>query len=237
MKQILILLLVLIAGLAACTGPDDDDKLGHNIEMESPGISQFGEFEGDWILNNEKIDTAKLIVTEHSFIVRQPSEPLIKYAAKEFIDNPQIVFEKMNNASSFEEINDNNGFDLSDLVVEASNDLYCWFYEPQGYSANKSYNAFSSSSYATQTDFKIIRGTMYYVLKNEKATFGYLSIMTDKPMVAVFDRNTQLWTIRITLNKLSYVIGGDTYETIVDLSSPVDLLFVTTKKVREYKSE
>ena len=75
---------------------------------------------------------------------------------------------------------------------------------------------------------------MYYDLKNEKATFGYLSIMTDKPMVAVFDRNTQLWTIRITLNKLNYVIGGDTYETIVDLSSPVDLLFVTTKKVREY---
>ena len=126
MKQILILLLVLIAGLAACTGPDDDDKLGHNVEMESPGISQFGEFEGDWILNNEKIDTAKLVVTENLLIVREPSEPLIKYAAKEFIDNPQIVFEKMNNASSFEEINDNNGFDLSDLVVEASNDLYCW---------------------------------------------------------------------------------------------------------------
>lgn len=233
MKQKIILLLVLIAGLAACTGSDDDNQLGHNVEMESPGISQYGEFEGDWILNNEKIDTAKLVVTEHSLIVREPSEPLIKYAAKEFTDNPQIDFKKLYNASSF----DNNGFDLSDLVVEASNDLYCWIYEPQGYSENKLYNAFSSSPYAGQTDYRIVRGTMYYDLKNEKATFGYLSIMTDKPMVAVFDRNTQLWTIRITLNKLHYVIGGDTYETIVDLSSPVDLLFVTTKKIKEYKSE
>lgn len=236
MKQKIILLLVLIAGLTACT-KDDDVKANNYGEMASPGISQYGEFEGDWILNNEKVDTAKLVVTEHSLIVREPSEPLIKYAAKEFIDNPQIDSKKLYNASLFGQIYDNNGFDLSNLVVEASNDLYCWLYEPQGYSENKLYNAFSSSTYATQTDFRIVRGTMYYDLKNEKATFGYLSIMTDKPMVAVFDRNTQLWTIRITLNKLHYVIGGDTYETIVDLSSPVDLLFVTTKKVREHKSE
>jgi len=236
MKQKIILLLVLIAGLTACT-KDNDDISNNAAEILSPGISQYGEFEGDWILNNEKIDTAKLVVTENLLIVREPSEPLIKYAAKEFIDNPQIDFKKMNYSSSFGQINDKDGFDLSDLVVEASNDLYCWIYEPQGYSENKLYNAFSSSPYAGQTDYRIVRGTMYYDLKNEKATFGYLSIMTDKPMVAVFDRNTQLWTIRITLNKLHYVIGGDTYETIVDLSSPVDLLFVTTKKVREHKSE
>jgi hypothetical protein len=90
MKQKIILLLVLIAGLTACT-KDDDDIANNYVEMASPGISQYGEFEGDWILNNEKVDTAKLVVTEHSLIVREPSEPLIKYAAKNLLTIHRLI--------------------------------------------------------------------------------------------------------------------------------------------------
>ena len=90
MKQKLIILMVLVAGLAACTKEVDGDinNLQKQIDMPWDNIDvykfMFGEYEGVWVVDQQEIDTAKLTVTNAYFMVRYPLGYLVnKYFGKE----------------------------------------------------------------------------------------------------------------------------------------------------------
>lgn len=229
MNQKLFLLIVLIAGLAACTKDDGDDisKNKSEIETDSSIGMQLGEFEGDWILNQKKIETDTLTVLEQTVVVKLPSEPLLRYVVRTI---PNVI---------------------DDLRFEVSPNLrHIFRYELQGYSENKSYSSLlpkdqsysnlyylydGSNNLIIPTTYLVASGTMYYDIgNNEEVKHGYYSVLTDKPMLAIFDRDTRLWTLKITLNKLRIIKEGDTNEIIWDLSSPIELLFVATKKIKGY---
>ena len=233
MKQKLFLLMVLMVGLVACSKDEDDsDNLQIDI-YKSDNLNNLGmgEFVGDWILNNKKIETDTLTVLEQTFFVKSPSESLLRYAVNTI---PNVIDE---------------------MRFEVSNTIHGLYYELQGYSENKAYSnlynldesfssssdynlydAFSSSPYITPTVYSVASGIMYFNIgDDEEISDGYYSVLTDKPMLAIFYKDTCLWTLKITLNKLSIIKEGD--EIIIDLSSPIELLFVTTKKIKDIKPE
>ncbi len=75
---------------------------------------------------------------------------------------------------------------------------------------------------------------MYYIDNNVKIDPCHLSLFTNEPILSFFYRDTNLWVIQITLNKLYYQI--DYNDIIVDLESPLELIYVATKKVRNIES-
>ena len=224
MKQKIILLLVLIAGLTACSKDDGDDymsdknALAYNNAPDS--FSQIGEFEGYWILKNKKIETDTLTVFQQTIIVPIPSEPLLEYIVRAI---PNSI--------------DGMRYDIS------PNLRYIFLYGPQGYSENKSYSNLYNmydgfSSLIAPTTYLVANGTMYYDTgNNEEAIYGYYYISTDLPMLAIFDKDTLLWTLKITMNKVRYIKNGETNEEIMDLLTPLELFFVTTKKIKDIKPE
>ncbi len=214
MKQKIILLMVLLAGFTACSKDDGDDDVSAAYELKADILMGIGEYEGDWILNNKQIEKDTLTVLEHSLIVKFPSERLLRYVVGTI---PSA---------------------LDEVRFEYSNSYHCFDYELQGNSENKSYSnlydASSSSPYMKQTVYSVANGTMYYNGGiDEEIKHGYYSVLTDVPMLAIYDKVMHLWTLKITVNKLTILKDGDTNEIITDLSSPVELLFVTTKKIKK----
>lgn len=73
------ILVLLVAGLVACTKSEDDGLNINQSQIEHFYSSdiELGEFEGVWVVDQQEIDTAKLTVTENAFLVRFPDEYLI----------------------------------------------------------------------------------------------------------------------------------------------------------------
>lgn len=95
MKQKLMLLMVLVVGLAACTKEVNEDKnvlQGQKDEGEffdqEKYARAFGEFEGVWVVDQQEIDTTKLTVTKYFFQVRFPLEYFVNFA----YDNAEFKF-------------------------------------------------------------------------------------------------------------------------------------------------
>jgi len=87
-----MILVLLVAGLVACTKEDDND-FQNNIEAnpEFTFNQLLGEYEGVWVVDQQEIDTAKLTVTENSFLVRFPEEYLIGKAFYDIAYSPSGV--------------------------------------------------------------------------------------------------------------------------------------------------
>ena len=85
MKQKLMLLMVLVAGLAACT-KDDAEAATDDITLQKLVLGSYGEFEGVWVVDQQEIDTAKLTVTKDYLQVRYPVEYLVKKAYKNEVE-------------------------------------------------------------------------------------------------------------------------------------------------------
>ena len=214
MKQKLILLMVLIAGLAACS-KDEESYDYSKYAVDSEIIVQYGEFEGDWILNQQKIETDTLTVTHDHFFVKAPSVPLIKYAVKEL--------------SKTENSYETDTPMMPNVKIETTYGSHIWPYEHQGYSSNNTYfNVEGLKSTVTQTYCTIANG----MVNNVTGSFSFiLSVCTDQPMVAVFNRDTNLWTLKMTLTIIKYNISGVDGEQTINLQLPAELLFVATKKL------
>ena len=229
MKQKLFLLMVLVAGLVACTKDEDTQ----DIEIEELSIeNEYVEFEGNWILNNVTIETDTLTVMDDHFFVRTPSVPLIKYAVNELSNNslflPDIENKAYNGKADQSEYT-TGPFIYYYVNVEATYGSHIWPYDFQGYSLNNAYyNVDGLKSDVTQTYYIIANGLVNYYGDNKSYN---LSICTDQPMVAVFNKDTHLWTLKMTFTKINYHISGVDGENTMDLQSPAEVLFVETKKL------
>lgn len=224
MKQKLFLLMVLVAGLVACSKDEDEKNVYQrglaNNHMNYLGI---GEFEGDWIFNNVKVGTDTIKVLPELIYVNVPEDILLRYVATEYVKSLIFNSEQSNDGiNAAAQINDGL---FSDLKVQSSNPRY-WFYESQGYSDNTAYFNYNLPEIP---EVRFVTGLIEYKGGNVNKTW-YLSFSTDKPIVAVYNKDTNLWTLKITLNKIiDYKDDGD--KNTMDLQSPAELLFVATKKL------
>ena len=79
MKLKLCLLMMLVAGLVACSGGDDGLE-AYDPQLNVPVNEGIGEFEGEWIIDQQVVDTARLVMTNEHFQLRLPEEQLLRYA-------------------------------------------------------------------------------------------------------------------------------------------------------------
>jgi hypothetical protein len=88
-----MILVLLVAGLAACTKSEDDGLNINQSQIEHFYSSdiELGEFEGVWVVDQQEIDTAKLTVTENTFLVRFPERYLINKAFYDIAYDPSEV--------------------------------------------------------------------------------------------------------------------------------------------------
>ena len=245
MKQKLFLLMVLVAGLVACSKDEDESNVYQrglaNNHMNYLGI---GEFEGDWILNNEKIGTGSLEVYEIYVILVPPSDTLINYALQLLkekvvcIPGVNIYDAKINESfnSANGELNHYGYMMMYDAKPYVSDDEALLLYKPQGYSGNKNYFEISGGVICSGYIYYDEEAD-YYQFNQKYLTQRSLGLITDQPVVAIYDKDTELWTARIALTKLGYYDMQVNIHTIIDLPSPIYLTFVATKKVRDLLPE
>lgn len=202
MKQKLLLLMLLVAGLAACTKEVDGDinNLRSQIDIPWDHLEDYalGEYEGVWIVDKREIDTAKLTVTKFFFYVRFPEEFLI------------------NNA----------GYDIKEY--KPTGELYqCMYsiYAVNGYSPSKAY-----------FDFNVLQSSQFpKMIGEEKAAAekyaGNTAFRDTAVGVAYFDILTNLWTLKVTLDKAEQ-IGADGFPRLLDIT-PITLVYIARKKISE----
>lgn len=250
MKQKLFLLLVLVAGLVACSKDDGESNKIRNADEDFPEGSNYlgvGEFEGDWILNNEKIGTGRLEVYGIYVILVPPSDTLINYALQ-LLKEKVVCIPGVNiyDAEINESFNSTNGevnhygyMMMYDAKLYVKDDKALLLYKPQGYSGNKNYFEFSGGGINSISNGNIYydEEAEYYQFNQMYLTQRVLSLCTDQPIVAVYDTDTGLWTAKITLTKLVYYDMQVNIDIITDLPSPLYLTFVATKKVRDLLPE
>ena len=79
MRMKLIIIMLLAIGIVACTKGDVDDDIQKSASDNAIITNMsIGEFEGEWVFDEQVLDTAKLTVTRQSFEVRLPVEALLK---------------------------------------------------------------------------------------------------------------------------------------------------------------
>ena len=228
MKQKLILLMVLIAGLAACSKDEDGDYYAENA-VDSENIAQYGEFEGDWILDQQVIGSAILVVTDKHFLLNLPEEQLLKYALS-LLTADGIVNIPDNSSITF--VFDSKKEEQSEEKYASDNSIVSqWGYQLQGNSENNSYFEFDNTKLDLpyQPGYMVTHGWVNVSDENGEKHKWELAFFSNEPIVGIFNRDNQLWVIKITLNNIFYDdMNGYYFRT---LQSPPVLIFVAREKL------
>ena len=220
MKQKLFLLLMLVVALAACTKDDEhDDYMSEASSTDSmkPKVTnsdnpvkpnyELGTFEGEWILDQQ--------------VISQPDTIFVKEDNKrrylvDFVIPGDIPILKALEALGME-----------NAEYTPSNYLRHLYLNPQGISENKTYYDLFFIDYNTITGdgpIPAIYGELYNDVDHSKKV-GYIMLMSDNHNKAIYDSETGLWTLKITI---SQILSFDNY---CDLPSPLVLLFVAKKRL------
>lgn len=214
MKQKLFLLLMLVVALAACTKDDENDN--YASEAPEPRVPngddsvntnyEFGNFEGEWILDQQ--------------VISQPDTIFVKEVNKRFLVD-FVVPGDIPILKALEILG------MKDAEYTPSNYLRHLYLNPQGISDNKTYYDLFFIDYNAITGdgpIPAIYGELYNDVDHSKKV-GYIMLMSDNHNKAIFDSETGLWTLKITI---SQILSFDNY---CDLPSPLVLLFVAKKRL------
>lgn len=210
MKQKLILLLVLIASLAACTKDDGDDYISENnpaaYNNASDSFSQFGEFEGRWLYAyGADAMGYKLTVTEKNVQVAFPENELLI-----FIDS---------NLWRFPE------YQKLDIIgrrpIEQQPITHTFHYEKVGISDYLLYYNFyydDLPQYSEKGEGYVVINGKLDVLRNDysRSTLNF-GILSDKPGVLIYNMRSHFWILTLKITKI-YIEDGEE-KLILDLQS------------------
>ncbi len=225
MKQKLFLLLMLVVALAACTKDDDEyDDYASEAPPTNPTesntssnndseklVSELGTFEGEWILDQQVISQPDTIFVEE----------IDKRYYVDFVIPDEIPILKALEAIGIE----NAEYSPISLLPHFLRHLRL---NPQGISENKKYYDLSFIDIDGMKGGDItpaIYGNLYYAADHSRRD-DYIILMSDWLNVAIYDSETGLWTLKITIRQV--YLSGIYY---CDLPSPLVLLFVTKKRL------
>ena len=225
MKQKLFLLLMLVVALAACTKDDDEyDDYASEAPPTNPTesntssnndseklVSELGTFEGEWILDQQVISQPDTIFVEE----------IDKRYYVDFVIPDEIPILKALEAIGIE----NAEYSPISLLPHFLRHLRL---NPQGISENKKYYDLSFIDIDGMKGGDItpaIYGNLYYAADHSRRD-DYIILMSDWLNVAIYDLETGLWTLKITIRQV--YLSGIYY---CDLPSPLVLLFVAKKRL------
>lgn len=225
MKQKLFLLLMLVVALAACTKDDDEyDDYASEAPPTNPTesntssnndseklVSELGTFEGEWILDQQVISQPDTIFVEE----------IDKRYYVDFVIPDEIPILKALEAIGIE----NAEYSSISLLPHFLRHLRL---NPQGISENKKYYDLSFIDIDGMKGGDItpaIYGNLYYAADHSRRD-DYIILMSDWLNVAIYDSETGLWTLKITIRQV--YLSGIYY---CDLPSPLVLLFVAKKRL------
>ena len=231
MKQKIFLLILLLAGLIACTKDDTkDDIQKHTEDAVFIRMIGSGEFEGEWIFDEHVVDTATLRVKDYMINVLPPYA-LIQYAKTLILNNVADITEK--DYEDYSKYYDDYLIESirPDSVVLTSFPIVIVCNKAQGYSAQNTY--FYENTTSVSNPRSIAEGFTYN--SDNKRYTGYIIVVTEEPILAVYNYETNLWSLKITLNKVyfSKMGSGDHVERIWDFPTPHELIYVAKRKVRD----
>ena len=219
MKQKLFLLLMLVVALAACTKDDDeyDDYVSEapptdSVEPKvtnSDNPSQLGNFEGEWILDQQ--------------VISQPDTIFVKNE-KDLI----IVDLKIPGDIPMSKALKAIGMEKETFTTDTK--LHSMLGMLQGVSDNKIYYNIGLMIYGNTagSPSPAIYGRLFY--EDDHSERGRnLILLSDSQNVGIYDHETSLWTLKITLIQV-YIDEGSEIK-IYDLPSPLVLLFVAKKRL------
>ena len=224
MKQKLFLLLMLVVALAACTKDDEHDDYMSAAPPTNPTESstssnndsiktnyEVGNFEGEWILDQHVISQPDTIFVEE----------IDKRYFVDFVIPDEIPILKALEAIGME----NAEYSPLSLLPHFLRHLRL---NPQGISENKKYYDLSFIDIDGMKGGDItpaIYGNLYYNADHSRRD-DYITLMSDWLNVAIYDLETGLWTLKITIRQV--YLSGIYY---CDLPSPLVLLFVAKKRL------
>ena len=214
MKQKLFLLMVLIAGLVACSKDDDTRGLASNLvdsnKNDSIGNSrqELGDFEGHWIMYNHIVSSGNIItVTENEIQLIIPDKDIAQTARLIYQYNDTLL----SNAYPAQRI-------LDQTPIKRT-----FHYEIQGVSETKTYY---NLYYDSIPQYSNVNGEYPIVIGNMDVIMGFpygshatwnIGFLANEPGVAIYDRKVNCWILMITLKK-TFVDNGE--ETMItDLMS------------------
>ena len=222
MRLKLIIIMLLAIGIVACTkGDTEDDILKCASDNAIITNMSIGEFEGEWVFDEQVLDTAKLTVTRQSFEVRLPVEALLK---KYGLIVTSIDYGNPNNPS-----NNPNTDGSYDVKYKYEPYRVTWNYVNHGYSTATNYVYFSENNFSDENIVNFVLG--YFYVNNKINGLGYeyeVCYSRDQPGVAMFDTFTYLWTLKIGVKiTITYLFDGK----VVEGALPTDLVYIAKKKI------
>ncbi len=218
--------MLLAIGFVACKMGDveDDYQTSSGGEAYLAAVSS-GEFEGEWLFDEEVLDTAKLTVTNLSFEVRLPVEDLLKkyqmVIASHNIDGDPI--NPSNNPNTDNSIDIEYKYEPRRVILNYIN---------QGYSTASKYCYFSQSNFSDDNIVNFLLGNVSMKYKKYGKELNYeVWYSRNQPGVAIYDLNSGLWMLKIEykITIINYVEGSD--DKLVMEFEPTELVYVTKKKI------
>ena len=228
MKQFFLLLLMLVLGLAACKD-DDEDKYVDEDVLAIPSMMVKGEFEGVWVVDKQEIDTARLIVKDSTFKFRLPEDYLIGMANDHFFKMVPQSYTPYQFIINDPDANPSSQFDYAYTSSGTQKDYQ---FMKKGSSDSMIYFDYEMEPIALNQVCLFLKEEYKESLGNTPETNDSIVVdyefKSSSPSVAMLDKSTCLWTLKITLDKISVLWYGEEIVTPLD---PVILVFIATKKI------
>lgn len=217
--------MLLAIGIVACTKGDVDDDIQKSAADEAFLNTMIrGEFEGVWVIGEQEVDTAKLNVTSSAFKIRLPENYLVGVANDYFFTTVHQAYSPNNNpdtklSSQFDYAYTPSGTqkDYQFIKKGSSDSMFYFDYEMQPIALNQ-------VCLFLKEKYKELLGNTPELNDSIVVDFRFQS---SSPCVAMLDKSTYLWTLKITLDKISVIWYGEEVVTTID---PVILVFIAKRK-------
>lgn len=217
--------MLLAIGIVACTKGDVDDDIQKSAADEAFLNTMIrGEFEGVWVIGEQEVDTAKLNVTSSAFKIRLPENYLVGVANDYFFTMVPQAYSPNNNpdtklSSQFDYAYTPSGTqkDYQFIKKGSSDSMFYFDYEMQPIALNQ-------VCLFLKEKYKELLGNTPELNDSIVVDFRFQS---SSPCVAMLDKSTYLWTLKITLDKISVIWYGEEVVTTID---PVILVFIAKRK-------